>query len=65
MKTNTIQTEYESLDKETSKQKTTISVYVKIERARTKAKEALLPGGDHARTHAGLLYIDHAAVHTV
>ena len=54
LKTSTIQTEYRNLDKETNKQKETISVYIEIERARKKAKEALLPEGDHARTHAGL-----------
>ena len=62
LKTCTIQTEYENLDKETKNQKTTISVYVQIEQRRKKAKEALLPGGDFARTHAGLLHIDYATV---
>merc|ERR1712204_116589 len=54
--------EYQNIDSETEKQKSTIVIFMQIEQERKKAKEALLPGGDHARTHAGLFHIDYAAV---
>ena len=58
---NVRETKYEDIDSDMLKQKSTVEVFVKVDQERRKAKEAHLPWGI-ARTHAGLLHIDHAAV---
>ena len=53
--------EYGDIFNETNKQKETIKHFLKIETERIKAMEALLPGGEQARTHASLTSLDYAA----
>ena len=53
--------EYGDIFNETNKQKETIEHFLKIETERIKAMEALLPGGEQARTHASLTSLDYAA----
>ena len=49
---NTHEVEYDYIDENAERQKKVMEVFVTVDKKRKQAVEALLPGGDPARTHA-------------